>query len=312
MAAGLPFFVSFLILRPFYIVGPTATGKSDFAVEVARRCDGEIVNADAFQIYDGLDLLTAKPDTPLLGSVPHHLLGTVPLTRKMDAEQFRMLAVAAIRDIHARGKPAFVVGGSGMYVKALTHGLSKLPAANPELRAFLDQSTAEQLMERLAQLDPKTARTIDQKNKHRVLRAVEICLLTGRPASEQQQRTAPAREPAGVMLFWERAQLYERINHRVESLFAAGVVEEVRRSGRVSSTAEKTLGLHELRELIAGRVSEAECIGAIQQATRRYAKRQLTWFGRQTNFEPLNLSSQGWSEAIEQTSQKARLAFAKA
>ena len=121
----------------FFIVGPTATGKSEIAAEVARRCGGEIVSADAFQIYAGLDLLTAKPEARLLRMAPHHLIGTVDPMEEMDAQQFRLRALAAIGEIHARGKPAFVVGGSGMYVKALTHGLSPLPPNSGALRERL-------------------------------------------------------------------------------------------------------------------------------------------------------------------------------
>ena len=293
----------------FFIVGPTATGKSELAAEVARECGGEIVSADAFQVYAGLDLLTAKPGEAVLRTVRHDLIGDVPLYDEMNAERFRAAALAAIADIHARGKPAFVVGGSGMYVKALTHGLSPLPPADPELRKELSQQTVAELAQRLAEADPKTAESIDRNNKHRVLRALEICLLSGRPASELR-RLPSAAEAAGVLVFRDRTELYERINGRVEMMFRNGVVDEVRAVGELSLTAAKTLGLNTIRELIAGTISESECIAQIQQATRRYAKRQLTWFQRQTTFEPLNLSSHGWSKAIECITRKARLSFA--
>ena len=294
----------------FFIVGPTATGKSEVAAEVASECGGEIVSADAFQVYTGLDLLTAKPDEAVLRTVRHHLIGDVPLHEEMNAERFRAAAFAAIKDIHRRGKPAFVVGGSGLYVKALTHGLSPLPPADPELRKELSQQTVAELAQRLAEVDPKTAQAIDRNNKHRVLRALEICLLSGRPASELRRLPAAA-EAAGVLVFRDRIELNERINSRVETMFRNGVVDEVRAVGELSSTAAKTLGLEPIRELIAGTISEAECIAQIQQATRRYAKRQLTWFRRQTSFEPLNLSLHGWSKAIECITRKARLSFAQ-
>jgi len=295
----------------FFIVGPTATGKSEIAAEVARSCGGEVVSADAFQIYAGLDLLTAKPDPQLLDRVPHHLIGAVPLTEEMNAEQFRKRALAAIERIHLQSKPAFVAGGSGMYVKALTHGLSPLPEANSELRERLNQYSEAELSVRLRQLDPETAGTIDTRNKRRLVRAVEICLCTGRPASEQRRRTAPSQEAAGVFLFRDRAELHERIDSRVEKMFADGVIEEVAAAGEVSATAAETLGLNKIREMLAGQISERECIAAIQQATRRYAKRQLTWFRRQTNLEPLNISLHGSAKAIEWISRKARLSFAQ-
>lgn len=295
---------------PFYIVGPTAVGKTEIAVETALRCNAEIVSADAFQIYAGLDLLTAKPDGELLSRVPHHLLGTAGLATRMDAAQFRRAALKAIRSIHAQRKLAFVVGGSGMYVKALTHGLSELPTGNAELRANLSDLSALELLRRLAELDPEAARTIDANNKHRLVRALEVCLLAGRPISAQRQRAEPSVPAAGVFLFRERAELYARIDARVKRMFAHGVVDEVRDAEKIGPTAAKTLGLQEIQQLLAGEISEAECIAAIQQATRRYAKRQLTWFQRQTNFEPLNLSLHEASSAIERIAQKARLAFA--
>ena len=295
----------------FFIVGPTACGKSDVAAEVARNCGGEIVGADAFQVYAGFDLLTAKPGAETVAKVTHHLIGCVPLSAQMNAERFRSAATAAMKSIEKCGKPVFVVGGTGMYVKALTHGLSPLPPADPELRRQLSGLSAEQLLAQLAELDPETARTIDGNNKHRVLRALEICLLTNRPASQLRLRTKPAEEPNGVLLFRDREELYQRINRRVEMMFADGVVDEVRSAGRTSTTSEKTLGLRQIRDLLAGKISEAECIAQIQQATRRYAKRQLTWFRGQSNFEPLNLSRYGNSEAIELITRQARLAFAQ-
>lgn len=297
--------------RAFFIVGPTASGKSEIAAQAAQVLDAEIVGADAFQVYAGLDLLTAKPDETTLRRASHHLIGTVPLAEPMDAERFRQAALETIGEIHSRGSRAIVVGGSGMYVKALTHGLSPLPRADVELRERLEQCSEGELFVRLEQLDPASASVIDRKNKRRLIRAVEICLLGGQPASAQRSRQTPDEESPGVFLFRDREELYERINARVESMFADGVVEEVRAAREVGSTAEQTLGLRQIREVIDGRLSESECIAAIQQATRRYAKRQLTWFSRQTSFEALNLSRTGSPEAIEWIARKARLSFAQ-
>jgi tRNA dimethylallyltransferase len=298
--------------RVFFIVGPTATGKSEIAAEIACQLSAEIVNADAFQIYFGLDLLTAKPDKTTLAKAPHHLLGAVPLSEEMNVETFRVAAVEAIRDIQARGKHAIVAGGSGLYVKALTHGLSRLPAANRELRNELAQATVDELFDRLHELDPVGAERIDRGNKQRLVRAVEVCLLSGKPFSAQRTEWRNTLSiSTGVFVFRERAELYERINRRVERMFADGVVEEVRALRNLSSTAEKALGVREIRALLAGEISEPECIAKIQQATRRYAKRQLTWFQRQDNLEPLNLSSHGYPEAIELIAHNARRVFAQ-
>lgn len=294
--------------RVFYIVGPTASGKSDLAAAVARQCHAEIVGADAFQIYRGLRRLTAQPDASTLALVPHHLIGNVAPDEEMSAAKFRDMALGVIGEIQSRGRNVIVVGGSGLYVRALTDGLSPLPAGDHRLREVLDQFSLGELNIRLAALDPQTAREIDRNNKRRVLRAVEICLLTRRPVSAQRRRSANVAH--GVLLLRERDDLYHRINLRVEQMFAAGVVEEIKAAPALGATAQQALGVREIRRLLAREMTAPECIAAIQQATRRYAKRQLTWFRGQTSFEPLNLSHRSSAEAIELITQKARLSFA--
>src|SRR5256714_9646853 len=217
----------------FFIVGPTATGKSEIAADVAHGLNAEIVSADAFQIYRGLDLLTAKPDAVTMAKVPHHLIGTMSILEQMNAEKFRKLALGAISEIHSRGKLAIVVGGSGLYIKALTHGLSCVPATDPDLRAQLNELSLLDLQKKLRGLDPKT--DVDLKNRRRVVRALEICTLTGKPASAQRSWQEETME--GVFVFRERADLYGRINRRVEAMFKNGVTEEVRVAGAMSETA---------------------------------------------------------------------------
>src|SRR2546430_2915317 len=152
----------------FFIVGPTASGKSEIAADAAMELGGEIVSADAFQIYRGLDLLTAKPDAATLAKVPHHLIGTMSILEQMSAEKFRKLALEAISEIHSRGKLPIVVGGSGLYIKALTHGLSRAPAPDPDLRAQLNELSLEDLQDKLRNLDPKAASEVDLKNRRRL------------------------------------------------------------------------------------------------------------------------------------------------
>ena len=275
----------------FFIVGPTASGKSELAADVAARRGAEIVSADAFQIYRGMPLLTAQPEPVLRHKVPHHLIDSVSPSEEMNAEKFRALALATIDEMNARGKPALVVSGSGLYIKALTHGLARLPAADRHLRAELQGLSLEELNKRLTNVDPLGAQKIDLKNKQRVVRALEIFLQTNQPASaHRSQWRAGDDRAAGVFVFRERGDLAARINQRVERMFRSGVVEEVKVLGEVGATAAKTMGLEQIRQLLDGKISEAECITAIQQSTRRYAKRQLTWFRRQSTFEPLNLS----------------------
>ena len=294
----------------FFIVGPTATGKSELAADVAQQIGGEIVNADAFQIYCGLDLLTAKPSTATLANAPHHLIGTVPLHEEMNAEKFRRVAARTIDEIHSRNKLAIVVGGSGLYIMALTHGLAPTPAADPKLRAKLNATSLEELRSQLITLDPQAARRIDMHNRRRLARAVEICLLTGKPVSEQRIQWRSTTPASGVFVFRDRDELYTRINNRVEAMFENGVIEEARAAGAMSSTASKIIGLREIGQLLEGKMSILQCVAAIQQGTRRYAKRQLTWFRRQSNFEPLNLSLLSHNEAAKWILLRARRSLA--
>ena len=309
-----------MAIRTFFIVGPTATGKSELAADVARETGAEILSADAFQIYRGLGLLTAKPERSTLAKAPHHLIGTVSLSEEMNAEKFRRFATRAIEEINSRGKLAIVVGGSGLYTRALIHGLASLPEPDPKLRAKLNAMSLDGLRSHLSELDPETAEKIDLKNRRRLTRALEICLLTGRPASEviagrsnlaegvdigrladaQPRSASAATTPAtGVFIFRDREELYERINQRVETIFERGVIEEVRAAGVTSATASQMIGLREIREFLAGKKSLLQCIAEIQQTTHRYAKRQLTWFRRQTSFLPLNLSFLTHNEAVK-------------
>jgi tRNA dimethylallyltransferase len=295
----------------FFLVGPTATGKSGLAADVAPEIGGEIINADAFQIYRGLDVLTAKPDAATLTKVPHHLFDTMSILEEMNAEKFRRLALQAVSEIHSRGKPAIVVGGSGLYIKALTHGLSVAPGSDLRTRTKLNKLTFDELRARLMKLDPESARKIDMKNRRRVTRALEICLLSGKPASQQRTnwsvpKGSGAATTRGVFVFRDREDLYQRINQRVQKMFDAGVIEEVRAAGAMSATASRMIGCREIRDLLEGKMSILQCIAQIQQATRRYAKRQLTWFRSQTNFEPLNLSVLSHVESIKRISQLAK------
>ena len=289
----------------FFIVGPTATGKSEIAAEVAREVGAEIVSADAFQIYCGLDLLTAKPESSTLAKAPHHLISKMLLTEEMNVEKNRRVAMRAIEEINSRGNLAIVVGGSGLYIKALTHGLAPLPQSDPKLRQKLNGMSLDDLHSQLVELDPEATKKIDIKNRRRLVRALEICLITGKPASEVVVGVGDSGRPGssipatGVFVFRDRNELYQRIDRRVKAMFEKGVIEEVRTAAVTSATASQMIGLREIRELLAGKKSLPQCIAEIQQATRRYAKRQLTWFRRQSNFLPLNLSFLTHNEAVK-------------
>lgn len=274
----------------FYLAGPTAVGKTDLAVALAERLGAEIVGCDAFQVYEGLPLLTAKPEPEALARVPHHLIGEIPLTRSFDVAQYRTLALERLQGIHRRGKGALVVGGTGMYLRALTRGLADLPPVNPQLREKLDSKPPEELLEELRRLDPVAFGQIDLKNPRRVVRAVEVCLLTGRPFSSfQGQWETPPENLRGILLERDKTVLYERINRRVEWMFRSGLLEEVASAGEIGPTAAQTLGLREVQGVLAGEVGQEEAIRSIQQATRHYAKRQATWFRREAWLTRLDL-----------------------
>jgi tRNA dimethylallyltransferase len=265
------------------IAGATGVGKSELAVEVAERCGGEIVGADAFQVYAGLDVLTAKPSPALRARVPHHLIGEVPLAETFNVGRYMELAAARMAEIRARGKVPVIVGGTGLYVRALTCGLAELPTADAGLRAKLEAATTEELQARLATLDPEAMRWIDTQNRRRLVRAIEVSILSGKPFSSfraEWMEEGPTGS-LGVVLVRERAELNTRIDRRVEAMFTEGVVEEVARAGDVGPTAGQTLGLREIRAFLNGEMDLAACRAAIQQATRKYAKRQATWFRKE-------------------------------
>lgn len=303
----------------FFLVGPTAVGKSELAVEVAEHFGAEILNGDAFQIYRGLDILTAKPEATARRRVEHHLLNVVDLAETMSAVRFREIALAALGRIHARGKAALIVGGSGLYGRALLRGFDDAPPPNPSLRQELAALSGAELAARLLRLDPKLASRTDLKNPRRVIRAIEIAegTTTVIPSEVEEScrenfkvtqrdpstpKASGARDEAnvgrGVFLVRDRNDLYARINERVLAMFRNGVEQEVAALKQIGLTGGQALGLREIQKLLAGEISREDCIGRVQQATRRYAKRQLTWFRHQTNFPQLNLTALSHREAV--------------
>jgi len=291
----------------FIIAGPTAVGKSDLAVAVAERCGGEIVGADAFQIYRGLDLLTAKPSSELRARVPHHLVGEIPLTQSFDVAQYLALAREHITAVRARQQIPIVVGGTGMYLRALMRGLADLPGADATIRAGLETRPLTDLQRQLAELDPEGARHIDLQNPRRVIRALEVCLLTGRPFSSfREQWSAETPPRCGVVLTLERELLHARIERRTAAMFDTGVLEEVAQCGKLGPTAGQVLGLREIQAHLHGEISRAQCIAAVSQATRQYAKRQMTWFRREPALEMIDISSVAAEELLNRLATQAR------
>lgn len=276
----------------FYICGPTASGKSALALEMARKLDGEIVNADAFQLYRGLDVLTAAPPSEERAIVPHHLYGVLDPSMKTDAGTYMRMAKTVIAEIQSRGKTPIITGGSGLYLKFLTHGPAPLPQGDAKLRAELDARPLEDLVAELRSLDPVEAARTALQNRRFVSRALEICLLTGQKASDlRDQWESQTREISaslrGVVIRRTRPDLHARIAARTRMMLDGGAIEEVAALSKVSTNCEKAIGFREIRALIAGETDRATCEELINAATRQYAKRQETWFRREKWLKPL-------------------------
>ena len=274
------------------IVGPTATGKSDLGLALAERFDGEIVNADALQVYRGFDLGTAKPTVEERGRIPHHLIDILDAEQRYSAGDFARRARLALEEIAARGRRAIVVGGSGLYVRALVEGISPIPPGNPQLREHLRRrATAEglePLRDQLRLLDQQSWERLPAADSQRVLRALEVALVTGRRLSDWiadrpfgEQRLHAVK----VCLTLPRALLYDRIEGRVRTMVANGWVEEVRGhlvSGiSLGAPAFQAIGYRQLARHLQGECTLEDAIAEIVQATRRFAKRQMTWFKRE-------------------------------
>lgn len=276
----------------FAVVGPTASGKTALAVELAKRCGGEIVCCDSMQLYRGMDIGTAKPTAAERQGVPHHLFDVLSPEENCSVNDYVKMANDAVSDIVSRGKLPIFCGGTGLYLDAfLRGGDMETPPPSPEmhaeLSAFAEREGEEALHARLGAVDAESAAAIHPHNRRRVIRALEIYLSTGVPKSEWDRRSLdlPPRYKAVVVgLFWKnRDLLYARIERRVEEMLAAGLEEETRRLAaagvfRRSATAAAAIGYKELLPYLDGRLTREAAIEDLKTATRRYAKRQITWF----------------------------------
>ncbi|MFM7605972.1 MAG: tRNA (adenosine(37)-N6)-dimethylallyltransferase MiaA [Prosthecobacter sp.] len=293
-----------------FIVGPTASGKSALALELASRLDGEIVNADAFQLYAGLDVITAKPSLSDLARAPHHLYGVLPLTESCDAQRFHSFARSVIEEIASRGKTPLVVGGSGLYLKALTHGLAPLPQGDAAMREKLRMRSLEHKVAELLDLDPAAASMVNLRNPRYVERALEICLLTGKPQSELRQSFQNVQPQVhGIHLSWERETLCHRIEERTRQMLANGAIEEVAALGELSITACKAIGICEIRAYLDGKFNLEQTIEAISIATRQYAKRQTTWFRRERCYQTICLDSSSTAQSVLESALRLILSY---
>jgi tRNA dimethylallyltransferase len=285
------------VSRIIAIVGPTGVGKSELALAVAERAGAEIVNADALQVYRGLDIGTAKPTAEDRARVPHHLIDILAPAERFSAGRFADLARSALDGIARRARPALVVGGSGLYLRALLAGLAPLPAIPPAIRARLcarlDEEGLPALRRELEMVDPVTAARLAPGDTQRTLRALEVAQASGRPLSEWlASRPAGAAALAGVPrigLTLPRALLYDRIASRVHRMVARGWLDEVRsllaNGVGPDAPAFQAIGYAQWLRHLAAETDVEETTRRIVVATRRYAKRQETWFRREPGIE---------------------------
>jgi len=269
------------------IVGPTAVGKTALSLHVAEALDGEIVSADSRLFYRGMDIGTAKPSSEERARVFHHLINIAEPDDTVGLAEFQERAYSAIADVHARGRLPLLVGGSGQYVRAVVEGwcIPRVPpdsALRAELEAQAKRDGAEQLHARLVRLDPDGAQRIDPRNLRRVIRALEVCLLTGQPISEQQRKRPPPYRILQVGLTMERAALYARADRRVEAMMAAGLEDEVRRLLEAGYgwdlPAMSGLGYVQFRPYFEGQATLEEVVAEIKRATHRFVRHQYNWF----------------------------------
>lgn len=259
------------------------------------------------QVYRGMDIGTAKPTKEERSRVPHHLIDVVEVRQPFDVAQYRQLATAAIAQIQQRSRVPLVVGGSGLYLRALTEGLFEGPGADPQMRAELEMQPAEVLFERLRMVDPISAVKIGVGNKRRLVRSLEVFAITGKPMSSQQKEwdSDNAGKLTMICLERDRAELYSRIEKRVEWMFANGLVEETRRllaqGMEENSTARVAAGYREVIEMVEGVRGLEETKARVKTRTRQLAKRQLTWFRHQARLRVVRIA-----ESPEQTRERVR------
>lgn len=308
-----------------FLLGTTGCGKSAIAVELAELLgNAEIVSADAYQVYRGMEIVTAAPTAQERRRVVHHLVGNLDPSENNDAATHARKALSCIAEIQARGKRAIVTGGSGLYVKFISHGISEAPPGDAHLRAELNALPLAELVRRLREVDPEGAAATDLHNPRYVARNLEIVLLGGKPLAAWKQNWQQSPAGPGFCITRETAQLDARIAQRTQQMLHSGALEEVLALGdlsRLSPTAAKTLGLSQIAAYLAARGDEAlrarmqlcvptphgntvtagslaELADAITLATRQYAKRQRTWLRRETWLSPVTVAADDSAQAV--------------
>jgi tRNA dimethylallyltransferase len=291
--------------EPILLAGPTASGKSEIALALAEKIGAEIISVDSMQVYRGLDIGTAKPTINDRKRVPHHLIDVVDLSQPFDAAQFAKLAAASIKEITSRGRTPLLCGGTGLYFKALLEGLGDAPPSNPSLRAELETLPLPDLLRELAERDPETFARIDRQNPRRIIRAVEVIRLTGKPFSQQRASwniPAQAQPTRFFGLARTPSDLHARIESRVDEMFRNGLVAEteslLHRGLAENRTAMHALGYRQVVEYLRGQRSLPQTIELVKIRTRQFAKRQMTWFRKHARLQWLHLDPQDTPHAL--------------
>lgn len=289
-------------MKPVYLVGATAVGKSAVALELAERLGGEIISVDSMQVYRGLDIGSAKPALEEQSRIRHHLIDVVDLTESFDAAKFVALAGGVVSDLQARGGRPIFCGGTGLYLTAWLDGLGEAPSSNPELRAELEARPLADLLNELEANDPQAFASIDRENPRRVVRAVEVIRLTGKPFSEQRAEWKKGPRETVFCLQREPEDLRNRIDERVDAMFAAGLVEETRRlleAGLEDNRfAMQAIGYRQVVEHFNGERGLDETIQLIKTKTWQFSRRQMTWFRNQLQAEMIRLAADERMDSI--------------
>lgn len=278
--------------KPIFILGPTGCGKSAVAVELAEILGNtQIISTDAYQVYRGMPIITAAPGDEEMSRVKHHLVGFMNPTENNDAAEHARRAENIITELQKGGMPPVLTGGSGLYVKFISHGISPAPPSDPELRAELNALPLSEVVRRLQEADPEGAADTDLQNPRYVVRNLEIVLLGAKPLSYWRNNWQAPIGP-GFCLVRDTADLDERIAKRAAQMLRDGVADEVAalEGLTLSTTASKTLGLSQVQDYLKGRLTASELVSAISLATRQYAKRQRTWLRREKWLTPVEVS----------------------
>lgn len=277
------------------VCGPTASGKTKLAVDIAREFGGEIVSADSMQIYKGMNIASAKPTEEEKMGIPHHLMDFLEPTEPFSVADYVTMARDVIADVHARGKLPVICGGTGLYINSLIDNIEfddtgSDPSYRAELNALAEEKGNAYVLDMLRNVDPEAAGQLHENNLKRIIRALEVYKLSGKTMTEQKalSRLNPSPyEPCMMMIDHPREVLYERIDRRVDMMLEAGLEAEAREFFTHTDyvTASQAIGYKELKPCIDGVLSLAECVETLKRETRRYAKRQLTWFKKDSRIE---------------------------